>query len=291
MAYSRIFVALNQGCSDYAKDIRGCGGRGILDIRNGRARLLMQVQGLKSDEDYRVCLLGEESCFEVPKSLIVNSAGRGELKCELDSADDIPKVKAMAVLARDKAPLIGFVGEQYNWQRCLMAKPESKESTADTVIAVEVKKECSETKPDKAGCTAQKDADSTDNEALKSIITGLEAAVGELSRGKSEESVKPFGEDGISWKKATLKELATIKPLWKYCSNPFVIQGCRQYKHILLGKSEDGFSLAVPCSYEPEYRLEAQMQGFSDFKPIEGRELKRGELCYCELKCRKGNFK
>ena len=48
MAYSRTFITLKQGCNDYVKDIRGCVGRAIVEIRNGRGRLLLQAQGLQS---------------------------------------------------------------------------------------------------------------------------------------------------------------------------------------------------------------------------------------------------
>lgn len=289
MAYSRIFVTLAQGCSDYAKDVRGSAGRGILDIRNGRGRLLLQVQGLKPDRDYRVCLLGDKTCYEVPQRLGVNASGRGELKYELDDAQSLPEVKAMAVLVRDKAPLIGFVKENYNWQKCLMAE-NSDEKPQQAVIAVESISKDTENISDK------------DKENLKSIISGLEKAAIEAaaelnknSDGDKDSSeggyiavhnaVKPFGEDNIVWTKASLREIGAIKPLWKYANNPFVISGCRQYKHILLGNDNGRYILGVPCDYEPSYKLEAQLQGFSGFRPVEGKELKKGEQCYCILEC------
>lgn len=82
MAYSRTFITLKQGCNDYVKDIRGCVGRAIVEIRNGRGRLLLQAQGLKSDNDYRVCVLSKDDSVEVDRPLYVNNSGRGEVKWE-----------------------------------------------------------------------------------------------------------------------------------------------------------------------------------------------------------------
>lgn len=52
----------------------------------------------------------------------------------------------------------------------------------------------------------------------------------------SRNEVKPFGDDNIKWVKVNIREICAVKDLWKYCNNPFVIKGCREYKHLLLGR-------------------------------------------------------
>jgi hypothetical protein len=101
----------------------------------------------------------------------------------------------------------------------------------------------------------------------------------------SRNEVKPFGDDNIKWVKVNIREICAVKDLWKYCNNPFVIKGCREYKHLLLGKDDKNYWMGVPCKYDPSYKLEAQIQGFKECKPMNGGELKAGESCYCLLKC------
>ena len=101
----------------------------------------------------------------------------------------------------------------------------------------------------------------------------------------SRNEVKPFGDDNIKWVKVNIREICAVKDLWKYCNNPFVIKGCREYKHLLLGRDGKNYWMGVPCKYDPSYKLEAQIQGFKECKPMNGGELKAGESCYCLLKC------
>lgn len=284
MSYSRVFIALKQGCQDYAKDIRGSVGRCVIELRNGAGRLLLQAQGLRSDCDYRVCILSRDSYAEVNKPLYVDGTGKGEVKWEfLPKAIniDVSDIKAVAVLVKDKAPLIGFVEGEYNWQRCLMAK-----NTEDTPIKAAV-----------ADCENNADENKDDKEKLICIINEIDKDIDEIKKYSkigtpegekalfSRENISPFGQDNISWIKINIKELCLIKSLWKYINNPFVIKGCRDYKHLLLGKSDDNYYLGVPCKYDKNYKLEAMVQGFEEFKTEDNKPLEQEEFCYCILKC------
>lgn len=290
MAYSRLFIALKQGCEGYAKDIRGAVGRCIIESRNGTGRLALQVQGLRNDNDYRVCILSDKDYAEVGEHLYIDSGGRGELKWEFsfeDTGIPVSEIKACAVLVSDKAPLIGFTEGEYSWQNCLMAKEEVK--------AAEVTK--IEAEPPKA----ENDNISVlypEKEKLICIINELDEDIKEIkeySRIGSESSidalfskntVKPFGDDGITWVRGNIKELALIRGLWKYINNPFVIKGCRDYRHLILGRdNENNCWLGVPCKYDSDYKLEAMLQGFTEFKAEDNRPLKNNEFCYCIMKC------
>lgn len=280
MSYSRLFIALNQGCEDYAKDVRGSVGRCIIELRNSSGRLYLQAQGLKSDCDYRVCLLTLNSYEEVTRPLYVDGSGKGELKWEFTPSElsiNIADVKAVAVLVKDKAPLIGFTEGEYNWQRCLVA-----DRSAVAEIA--------------AANVVEHDDDSEDKEKLICIINEIDKEIDDLKHYSaigtkeaeealfSRKSFKPFGDDNINWIKANLKELCIVKALWKYINNPFVIKGCRDYRHIILGRENDVYYLGVPSIFDKDYKLEAMAQGFSQFKSADGRPLEQGAMCYCILK-------
>lgn len=296
MSYSRIFVALKQGCQEYAKDVRGSVGRCVIELRNGAGRLILQAQGLRSDCDYRVCVLTKDSYAEVTKPLYVDASGKGEVKWEFSPKAiniAVGDIKAVAVLVRDKAPLIGFVEGEYNWQHCLMAKNDSDYEAVPAVAAV-------------VGCSAEdnKKSENTENknekekqEKLIYFINEIDKDIDEIKEYSkigtpegenklfSRECVSPFGNDNICWVKGNIKEICLVRPLWKYINNPFVIKGCREYKHILLGKGNDSYWLAVPGKYDKDYKLEAMAQGFEDFKSTDNKPLEQGDFCYYILKC------
>ncbi len=288
MAYSRLFIALKQGCDGYAKDMKGSVGRCIIENRNGVGRLALQVQGLRNDSDYRVCILSENDYADVKAHLYIDLNGRGELKWEFSFEDTgiaISDIKACAVLVKDKAPLIGFTEGEYNWQRCLMAKEEVKAAEVTEV----------KTQPPKADNVS---FIYPEKEKLICIINELDEDIKEIkeySRIGSESNIdalfnkspiKPFGDDGITWVKGNIKELALIKGFWKYINNPFVIKGCRDYKHIILGRDKDNVCwLGVPCKYDRDYKIEAMLQGFTEFKAEDNKPLKNDEFCYCLMKC------
>ncbi|MDO4300107.1 MAG: hypothetical protein Q4D26_01810 [Clostridia bacterium] len=290
MAYSRVFIALKQGCQDYAKDIRGSVGRCVIELRNGAGRLILQAQGLRSDCDYRVCILSRESYAEVARPLYVDGTGKGEVKWEFSPNEiglEVSDIKAVAVLVKDKAPLIGFVEGEYNWQRCLMAK--NMEDTSIKAAVADSGAESTETESEGENIN--------EKEKLICIISELDKDIDEIKEYSrigtadgekylfSRENVNPFGDDGINWIKANIKELCLVKSLWKYINNPFVIKGCRDYKHLLIGKNGDIYLLGVPGKYDKEYRLEAMAQGFNEFKSVDKRPPEQGNFCYYILKC------
>ena len=263
MAYSRTFITLKQGCSDYVKDVRGCVGRAIVEIRNGRGRLLLQAQGLKSDNDYRVCVLSKDDSVEVDRPLYVNNSGRGEVKWEFKPDGVLSDIRALAVLVKDKAPLIGFVKDEYNWQQCLMAKPENHKQP-ETIMAIkpeiiEVKEpekivsavvedkveniekeqpvtEIEEEPQNSIAENATEEINQKDKEKIVQLVNEFSDSIDEIQAITvsantdyifSRNEVKPFGDDNIKWVKVNIREICAVKDLWKYCNNPFVIKGCR----------------------------------------------------------------
>lgn len=320
MAYSRTFVTLKQGCNDYVKDVRGCVGRAIVEIRNGRGRLLLQAQGLKNNNDYRVCVLSQNDSVEVDRPLYINNSGRGEVKWEFKPEGMLSDIRAVAVLVKDKAPLIGFVKDEYNWQKCLMAKQE-RVKQSETIMAVKPQVAEAEKRDeivslftgDRLEDTENQQSDTNIEEVQSSITENVAEEINQDDKEKivqlvnefsdsideiqaitvsantdyifSRNEISPFGNDNIKWVKVNIREICVVRDLWKYCNNPFVIKGCREYKHLLLGRESKNYWMGVPCKYDPSYKLEAQLQGFKECKTINGEELKTGVFCYCLLKC------
>lgn len=270
MAYSRLFIALNQSCDQYARDIRGCVGRCIIEQRNSTGRFVLQVQGLKSNADYRAVILSEDKCADIPKRLYIDGSGKGEIRWnfELKSMGiDFDDIRGAAVLVMDKAPLIGFTKGEYNWQKCLMAN-DVRAAEAD---------------PQKAEVISIIEKLDENIEDIKNIINSKAVTTEDYIFDR--EHIKPFGDDGIIWVKATLKEMTAIKSLWKYANNPFAVHSCCRYGHILLGRDKDGYWLGLPCKYDKSYNIEARLQGFGSFKSPDNKELRDNDFCYCLLKC------
>ena len=287
MAYSRLFIALKQGCDGYAKDIRGAVGRCVIECRNGIGRLLLQVQGIRNEYDYRVCIRSEDDYAEVTSHLYIDSGGRGEIKWEfIPEAIGMPisDIRACVVLSGDRSPLIGFTEGEYNWQKCLMAKEEIKAAEVTKAIAEPSKEEDMTVSPNKEKLICIINELDDDIQEMKEYSRiGCESSIDALF-GKN--AVKPFGDDGIKWVRGSLKELSLIRQLWHYINNPFVIKGCRDYRHLLLGRDDEGnYYLGVPCKYDSDYKLEAMVQGFTQFKTEDNAPIRNGGFCYCILKC------
>ena len=268
MAYSRIFITLNQCCDDYTKDIRGCMGRCIIELRNGYGRFILQAQGLDSSVFYRVIVLSKDKYADIPRQLYVDGSGKGEIRCSYNQQEmgiNVEDIRAVAVLVKDKAPLVGYTKGEYNWQNLLMAKGvKAAEIDTEKATVISIIEEID------------------DNiQEIKNIITSS----GNEDYIFNKEHIKPFGNDNITWVRGNIRELSVIRDLWKYANNPYVIKNCNEYGHILIGKDKDCYWLGVPCKYDRNYVLEAKFQGFSNFKPLENTELKQDGFCYCLLKC------
>jgi hypothetical protein len=314
MAYSRLFIALELGDGIFALGAKKAIGKCIIEFINGSGKLFLQVQGIKSGA-YRVCVLGQNSYADLGVPLFVNQMGRGELRRSFASDNigfDAKSIKALAVLSGEKTVLIGFTSGKYNWQSCMMAEKATVEVIAPSVLddgkaAESSAEKVAETETSTVGkvseaeaCPAEKASEakasqvSEENSGIKGIITEFDKKVDELKELSmlsnkdyifSQKAVKPFGNDGTVWIKAGMKEVSVIGSLWKYNNNPFVVQSFRKYRHLLLGKTKDGFALGVPCVYNPDYKTEAKLQGFSEYKSVEQKELKSGDFCYCILNC------
>lgn len=133
--YDKVFLMLRQEVAGYALGKRPPWGSCVMELKNGKGRLHLTVQGLKPlGRGYAVYVMaGEESifCGELRPD---SREGRGELKWEFQP-DALGKGKTaedfhtVLILAEDgkggcSAPLTAYFGEKKNWKKDF--KPREK---------------------------------------------------------------------------------------------------------------------------------------------------------------------
>jgi hypothetical protein len=256
-------------------------GKAILEYNDRLCRVTMQLQGIGTDKLYKPYLLWEDNFVVLPQTLNIDKSGRCSLRCQTE-ADFPEKIRAVAVISEDLQPAaIGYTGGEYNWRQCFMMTEDKPANVTEQAQEVAEKPE---------------DNEDETKQAFKSIVCHLSdnltelkqyANMPELNQSDSlfatHKSVTPFYGCSGRWIKINLRELARVNSLWKYMNNPLVLYACKHYHHLLLGSENASLTLGVPWEYDPDYRLEAGIQGFTDIKPIENTPLKKGVQCYLLL--------
>ena len=272
--YKRIPIAMNKG-------------RAILEYDGSMCRITLSLQDIPTDKLCTPYLLWEDSFMPLPKPLSVDGSGRCSLRCEVKAENPV-KIKAVVVTGNNLECIdIGYIGEKYNWQKCFMAEEETLPSKP--------KEENTEQKPvestQNSESTEEKPPETEKKEVFKSIVCRLGEDIKELKEYanmpdttehlfESRQGINPFYGCEGKWIKISLKELALAGSLWKYINNPLALYACRKYHHLILGRGTEGLMLGIPWEYDPEYRLEAGIQGFNIIKPVENTAPQRGTMCY-----------
>jgi len=100
-----------------------------------------------------------------------------------------------------------------------------------------------------------------------------------------------YQKKNVNWVRIDLSELVVLPgKMWLYLNNPFVSFSEKKYKHLILGKFFEGgrenYILGVPGKYFSDYRLEAGLQGFNQFKCCENKLPVDGDYGYWLLNIR-----
>lgn len=92
----------------------------------------------------------------------------------------------------------------------------------------------------------------------------------------------PFARTDAQWLRICREELWLLpKQIHPFTSSSVVALGDKKYRHLLLGKDNDGrFFLAVPGQYGATRRKTAQKEGFFDFWSKQEEEAKEGSYGY-----------
>lgn len=127
--YNRTFITLEEDRSDYSIDAKGATGRCVIEIRNGKGKVQVYVQGLKPEVLYKAYIISgnPKQSYGLPIGLVpIDSTGRGEIRYEFEpdnvagSGFLIEQFNVVAVLVQKPgeiiAPLVGFSGAPVIWK-------------------------------------------------------------------------------------------------------------------------------------------------------------------------------
>lgn len=127
--YSRIFITLKQERPDFCLNSRPAMGRCIIEIRNGKGKLMTFIQGLKPDILYKIHMIscGTEKSIGVSVGFIdIDNNGKGEMKWEFDpdnvgnSGINIENFNVIAFLVPGNnditAPIVGYSDNVVLWK-------------------------------------------------------------------------------------------------------------------------------------------------------------------------------
>ncbi len=158
--YSRAILTLRQDEGRFSADRRGIFGRAVVEVRSGRAKVMLYAQGIKNGcicSLYLVCQRGEE--FIPMKAVLVNiKNGRAEVKWDfnpdniLGSGFKLEDVRVLAVLTEDgDSVLSAYFDKPVSWRREKVKAAEVRELSAeekdscDETPQAEEKDSCDET--------------------------------------------------------------------------------------------------------------------------------------------------
>ncbi len=103
--------------------------------------------------------------------------------------------------------------------------------------------------------------------------------------------MSPFEKQNkdVYWVRIDSSELVVFSGrLWVYLNNPFVAFSEKKYKHLILGRyvenEKENYILGVPSRFFSDYKLEANIQGFKQFKCCNDKVAVDGDYGYWLLK-------
>ena len=120
--YEKVFLMLRQETAGYALGKRPPWGSCVMELKNGKGRLHLTMQGLKPLPYEVYVMAGEESIF-CGEVIPEKKEGRCELKWDFDpdaagegkKAEDFHTV--LVVAEGNSAPLTAYFGEKRNWKK------------------------------------------------------------------------------------------------------------------------------------------------------------------------------
>ena len=135
--YEKVFLMLRQETTGYALGKRPPWGSCVMELKNGKGRLHLTMQGLKPLRYDVYVMAGEESifCGEVSPE---KKEGRCELKWDFDpdavgDGKQAEEFHTVLLLAEGgSAPLTAYFKEKRNWKKDFV--PAKKETSQEEIL-------------------------------------------------------------------------------------------------------------------------------------------------------------
>lgn len=183
--YDKLFIMLRQEMSGFSLGQRPAWGSCILEIKNGKGRFTVSIQGLKKlseNREYIFYIIGGKlgkadgiACEEI----YVDHHGKAELKWDFDPDDisgtgyTIEDLHTVAIFAGDyktygvTAPLAGYFSDKVNWKSRFHEIAKKINTKTDQALLEKIKK--IEPVPTKVSKTETKEVIQKDLDEVKEV--------------------------------------------------------------------------------------------------------------------------
>lgn len=308
--YEKVFLMLRQETAGYALGKRPPWGSCIMELKNGKGRLYLTMQGLKS-RPYEVYMMaGQESIF-CGEVIPEKKEGRCELKWDFDpdgvgdgkKAEDIHTVLVLAEGL--SAPLTAYFREKWEWRQDFVPRKQEEmllqaaeaavpeypvempgkedEPQVETKVA-EMQKESYHgsfqgllakfrqelEELEETGILSHEETESIRGMGAEQDMGLQEKALDREEKEISSLELSPF-EDGEKWKQLSLEELTLLSEIpLKWQREFFFLLPYRKYHHLILQEGEDGIWLGLPQRYDERDAADAKSFGFDTFRSVNG---------------------
>lgn len=264
MAYDRRFIVLDNKEKNYS-------GRAIIERRNTEGKITLNIQGLERNSNYKTVLLTEDKDKIVLDSFLSDKFNSYRKRIEFNTEDikgnDFKNFSHILILKGDNTPVL--VGNIKDIPFTTMEKSVLKDEKTDNSkevsdIKEDIKKE--PTEEIRENREIKKDTETQQEEEIQNSRFD--------KYFNDNPPMLPFKNQRkpIVWVRIGIEDLNDLG----IETTPFIKENFELYKHLMIGKWQDNrgdnFVFALPARYSPDYKLEANFQGYSQFKCIEDKE-------------------
>lgn len=304
--YDKVFLMLRQETAGYALGKRPPWGSCVMELKNGKGRLHLTVQGLKPLLYEVYVMAGTESifCGEVHPE---KKEGRCELKWEFDpdavgtekTAEDMHTVIVMAEGV--SAPLTAYFKGKQDWKKDFVPREKKTDVTAEKLQEAQLvsaaEKQAEQNVREKeavkeesyhgsfqgllakfrqeleeleeTGVLSREETENIRNMGMEIKAEEKEMAEEKKSLFSAHPEMMPFG-DGQMWKRISLEEMTLLSQIpLKWQKEFFFLLPWRKYHHLILQEKEEGVWLGLPGQFNSSDAADAHAFGFHEFRNTE----------------------
>ena len=308
--YDKVFLMLRQETAGYAIGKRPPWGSCVMELKNGKGRLHLTIQGLQPLQYEVYVMAGEESifCGEIrpePKE------GKCELKWDfgpdaLGAGKRAEDLHTVLVLAEGtSAPLAAYFREKRDWKKDFTPREKNQPVKAEipaqpepVMVAAEKKEEPADTNAkiaeaqkesyhgsfqgllakfrqeleelEETGILTQEETEHIRNIGTETVLETKEKTEEVQGPFVKNQEMQPFG-DGEKWKRLSLEEMTLLSEIPLQCQKEFFfLLPWRKYHHLILQEKEDGIWLGLPGRFNAADAADAHALGYHEFRGTDG---------------------